>query len=140
MKEKLMRSSTQTASASKKRLWAGRIISALAILFLLFDSAGKLMQLAPFVKETTRLGYPESVVLGIGIIELGCLSVYLIPRTSILGAILLTGYLGGAVATHVRIESPLFTHVLFPIYVGVLIWGGLFLLDDRLREFFPLRS
>lgn len=130
----------QINPASNKRLWAGRILSALAILFLLFDGAGKLLKLAPVVEGTVQLGYPGSVVLGIGIVELICLILYVAPRTSILGAVLLTGYLGGAVATHVRIGSPLFTHVLFPIYIGVLIWGGLFLLDNRLRAFIPLRS
>jgi hypothetical protein len=121
---------------SATRLWAGRIMSALAILFLLFDTAGKLLRLAPFVEGTTQLGYPASAVLGIGIIELLCLVGYLIPRAAILGAVLLTGYLGGAVATHVRLGSPLFTHTLFPIYVGVLIWGGLYLRDPRLRGLF----
>jgi hypothetical protein len=118
---------------SATRLWAGRVMSALAILFLLFDAVGKLLRLAPFVEGTTQLGYPASAVLGIGIIELLCLVGYLIPRTAILGAVLLTGYLGGAVATHVRVGSPLFTHTLFPIYVGVLIWEGLYLRDPRLR-------
>ncbi|MGH7546550.1 MAG: DoxX family protein [Gemmatimonadales bacterium] len=124
----------------EKRLWAGRIMSGVAVLFLLFDSFGKVMRLAPVVEGTTQLGYPASVLLGIGTVELLCLVVYLIPRTSILGAILLTGYLGGAVATHVRIGSPLFSHVLFPIYVGVLTWGGLYLRDERLRALIPLRG
>jgi hypothetical protein len=92
------------------------------------------------VEGTTELGYPESVVVGIGIIELVCLVVYLIPRTTVLGAVLLTGYFGGAIASHVRIGSPLFTHVLFPIYVAVLIWGGLFLREGRLRALIPLRG
>jgi hypothetical protein len=124
---------------SATRLWTGRIMSALAILFLLFDTVGKLLRLAPFVEGTTQLGYPASVVLGIGVLELLCLVGYLIPRTSILGAVMLTGYLGGAVATHVRVGSPLFTHILFPIYVGVLIWGGLYLRDPRLRGLFQGR-
>ena len=118
---------------SATRLWTGRIMSALAILFLLFDTVGKLLRLAPFVEGTAQLGYPASAVLGIGVLELLCLVGYLIPRTAILGAVMLTGYLGGAVATHVRVGSPLFTHILFPIYVGVLIWGGLYLRDPRLR-------
>ena len=122
-----------------KRLWAGRIMSGVAVLFLLFDSVGKVLKLAPVVEGTTQLGYPVSVLLGIGTVELLCLVVYMIPRTSILGAILLTGYLGGAVATHVRIGSPLFSHVLFPIYVAVLIWGGLYLRDEWLRALIPLR-
>lgn len=125
-----------TAPASKKMLWAGRIVSALVVLFLLFDSLVKLMKLPLAVEPTTRLGYPESLVLGIGIVELVCLVVYVIPPTSILGAILLTGYLGGATATHVRIGDPFF----FPIVVGALVWLGLFLRDNRLRALLPLRS
>lgn len=121
-------------------LWAGWIMSALPALFLLFDSVSKLILPAPVVEGFTRLGYPESLALGIGTLELVCIVVYVIPRTSILGAILLTGFLGGATATHVRIGDPLFSHVLFPIYVGVLIWGGLYLRDDRLRALIPRRS
>lgn len=124
---------TQPAPVSTRRVWAGRIISGLAILFLLFDSVIKVLELAPAVEGTVRLGYPEDVVLGIGVVELACLILYLIPRTSVLGAILLTGYLGGAVATHVRIGSPLFSHTFFPIYIAALIWGGLLLRDARLR-------
>jgi hypothetical protein len=135
-----MQSTTQTAPVPKAKLWAGRIMSTLAVLFLLFDSVIKVMKLAPAVEGTTELGYPESVVVGIGIIELVCLVVYLIPRTTVLGAVLLTGYFGGAIASHVRIGSPLFTHVLFPIYVAALIWGGLFLREGRLRALIPLRS
>lgn len=130
-----MQPATQTAPVSK-RLWAGRIISALAVLFLLFDAVVKVMRLAPAMEGTTRLGYSESLVFGIGILELVCILVYVIPRSSVLGAILLTGYLGGATATHVRIGDPFF----FPIVVGVLIWGGLFLRDDQLRALIPLRS
>lgn len=130
----------QATPVSRKNLWAGRIISALAILFLLFDSSGKLLKLAPVVEGTVQLGYPESAILGIGIVELVCLALYVIPRTSIFGAVLLTGFLGGAVATHVRLGNPLFSHVLFPIYIGALVWGGLFLLDGRLRTLVPLRS
>jgi hypothetical protein len=118
------------------RLWAGRIISALFVLFLLFDSVIKVMRLAPAIEGTARLGYPKSQVLSIGIVELVCVVLYMIPRSSILGAILLTGYLGGATATQVRLEDPWFV---FPIAVGVLIWGGLFLREDRLRGLIPLR-
>lgn len=99
----------------------------------------KLWKPAPVLESFARLGYPEGVATGIGILELVCLAVYVIPRTSVLGAILLTGYLGGAVATHVRIGDPLFTHVLFPTYVGLLLWVGLFLRDARLRSLIPLR-
>jgi hypothetical protein len=118
---------------SPGRLWAGRIVGGLVVLFLLFDTMMKLLRLPQAMEGTVQLGYPENSVLVIGIIQLACLVLYLIPRTSILGAILLTGYLGGAVATHVRIESPLFTHILFPIYVGLFIWGALVLRNDRLR-------
>jgi ABC-type uncharacterized transport system permease subunit len=128
------------ANTSGKMLWAGRIMSGIAIIFLLFDSALKLLRLDPAVKGTVQLGYPESVVLGIGIIQFLCLLLYAISRTSILGAILLTGYLGGAIATHVRVGSPLFTHILFPIYVALLIWGGLYFRDRQLRALIPLRG
>jgi hypothetical protein len=128
-----MQSGIRTAPISKGRLWAGRMLSALAVLFLLFDSVIKLMVIPPVVDSFTQLGYPVSVARGIGLLELVCLIIYVIPRTSILGAILLTGYLGGAVATHVRVGSPLFTHILFPIYVAALLWGGLFLRDQRVR-------
>ena len=135
-----MQSSDQPASASKKKmLWAGRIIGGVAVLFLLWDAVIKVMQLTLAVEGTIRLGYPASLVFHIGIIELICVVVYVIPRTSVLGAVLLTGYLGGALATHLRIGNPLFTHSLFPIYVGVLIWGALVLRDDRLRRLIPLR-
>lgn len=124
---------------ASKTLWGGRVLSALAILFLLFDSVIKVLKVSVAVEGTVQLGYPEGVVVGIGIIELVCLALYVIPRTSVLGAILFTGYLGGAIATHVRIGSPLFTHTLFPIYVAALIWGGLILREDRLRALIPLR-
>lgn len=133
-----MQSNARPAPVSKKMLWTGRILSALAALFLLFDGVAKLFKPAPVVEATVQLGYPESVLLGLGIVLTGCTILYLIPRTSVLGAILLTGYLGGAVATHVRVGGPLFS-VIFPILFGVLIWGGLFLRDDRLRTLIPLR-
>jgi hypothetical protein len=122
-----------------KAIRAGWIMSGLVALFLLFDSIVKVMKLPLAVEGTTQLGYPESVIVGIGIVELVCLVVYLIPQTSILGAILLTGYLGGAIATHVRVGSPLWSHVLFPTYVAALIWGGLFLRLDRLRALIPVQ-
>jgi hypothetical protein len=93
----------------------------------------KVMKARVAVEGTIELGYPESVVFGIGVLLLVCTLLYVIPRTSILGAILLTGYLGGAVATQVRVGNPLFTHVLFAVYVGVMVWGGLYLRDNRLR-------
>jgi len=116
-----------------KTIWAGRILTALPVAFLLFDGSIKLMRLAPVSEAFSRLGYPESQAVGIGILELACLAVYLIPRTSRFGAVLLTGFLGGAISTHVRIGDPLFSHVLFPVYVGAMIWAGLWLRDERLR-------
>jgi hypothetical protein len=134
-----MQTSTQTAPLSKTRLWAGRILSGLPALFLLLDGIFKLIKPAPVVEATVQLGYPESVLLGLGIVLITCTVLYLIPRTSILGAILLTGYLGGAVATHVRVGQGPF-EILFPVFLGVMLWAGLFLRDDRLRTLLPLRS
>ncbi len=120
----------------KKILWAGYIMSTLPVLMLLFSGVMKLVKPAPVVEGFAHLGYPESLALGLGIVELACAVVYVIPRTSVLGAILLTGYLGGATATHVRIGEPFF----MPIILGVLVWGGLFLRDDRLHTLLPLRK
>ena len=130
-----MRSGTQDSHISNKMLWAGRIVSALPVLLLTFSGVIKLIKPAAVLTEFTRLGYPDRVVLGIGILEIACTVVYVNPRTSILGAILLTGYLGGAVATHVRIGDQFIPPILF----GVLAWGGLYLRDARLRELLPLR-
>src|SRR6187431_112630 len=124
-----MQSDTQAAATSRKMLWAGRIIRALPVLFLLMDGAMKLAKPAFVVEATVQLGYPESVIIGLGIVLLSCTVLYVIPRTSVLGAILLTGYLGGAVATHVRVGDPFFA----PVILGVLVWGGLYLRDGRLR-------
>jgi len=121
------------AETSRRALWTGRVLSGLAAAFLLFDATGKLLELAPVVEGTTQLGYPVSVIRLIGLIEIACLALYLLPRTSVLGAILWTGYLGGAIATHVRVGSPLLTHTLFPIYVAALLWAGLWLRDRRAR-------
>ena len=123
---------------SKATLWAGRILSGIPTLFLLVDGVMKLFKPPQVVEPTVRLGYPESVIVGLGIVLLSCLSLYVIPRTSVLGAILLTGYLGGAVATHVRVEEGLFP-VLFPVLVGGMLWGGLVLRDAGLRALLPLR-
>src|SRR6267378_4748025 len=133
-----MQSNTQTAPTSKKMLWTGRVISALPVLFLLMDGVMKLFKPRVVVEATVQLGYPESVIVGLGIVLLTCTVLYMIPTTSVLGAILLTGYLGGAVATHVRVGEGLFP-VLFPVIVGVLIWGGLYLRDERVRTLIPLR-
>ena len=118
---------------SKTRMWAGRIISALIVVLLFMDAVMKIVKARPSVEGTVQLGYPESVVFRIGVVLLICTILYLIPRTAVLGAVLLTGYLGGAVATQVRVGNPLFTHVLFPVYVGVMVWGVLYLRDNRVR-------
>ncbi|MGA8658271.1 MAG: DoxX family protein [Chthoniobacterales bacterium] len=131
-------SNTQIVPVSKGSLWVGRIMSALAALFLLVDGVMKLLKPAPVVEGTVQLGYPESVIFGLGIVLLFCVVLYVIPRTSILGAIMLTGYLGGAVASQVRVGHPLFSHTLFPVYVAALVWGGLFLREARLRALIPL--
>jgi hypothetical protein len=129
----------QSSLNSRRRTWTGRIIGGLPALFLLADSAGKFARPAPVVEGTVRLGYPESVLFGLGVVLLTCTVLYLIPRTAVLGAILLTGYLGGAVATHVRVGDPLLTHVLFPVYLGIMLWAGLYLRDNRLRALLPVR-
>jgi DoxX-like family len=126
-------------AGSRRRLWAGRLLSWLAVLFLLFDSIAKLLEVQPVIDGTIQLGYPRDIVFTLGVILLSCVVAYMIPRTSVLGALLLTGYLGGAVATHVRVANPLFSHVLFPIYVAALLWGGLILRDARLGAFLPIR-
>jgi hypothetical protein len=127
-----------TSLASRSR--AGIALSSVAVLFLLFDSAGKLLKVSPVVAGTVQLGYPESIVRALGLVLLLCVMVYAIPRSSVVGAILLTGYLGGAIATHVRVGSPLLTHVLFPVYVAAFIWGGLILRDTRVRAVLDTRA
>jgi DoxX-like protein len=136
---KHLQSGMQSDSVSKKALWAGIIIGALPTLILLYSCVMKLAKSADVVTAFLRLGYPENVILGIGILELACTVVYIIPHVSVLGAILLTGYLGGAVATHVRIGDPL-SIVLGPVIFGAMLWGGLYLRDERLRAILPLRS
>ena len=117
----------------------GRVLSGLAIAFLLFDAGGKVAGVRQAVEGTVQLGYPAESLLGIGLVQLACVLLYAVPRTAILGALLLTGYLGGAVATHVRVGNPLLSHVLFPTYVAALVWGGLYLRDARLRALVPRR-
>jgi hypothetical protein len=129
----------ETVTVSKGKLWAGRAVSGLAVLFLLFDGVIKLMRVAPVLESFAQLGYPASLAVAIGTIELICVVFYVVPRTSILGAVLVTGLLGGAISTHLRVGDPLFSHVLFPVYLGVLVWGGIWLRDDALRELVPLR-
>jgi hypothetical protein len=129
----------QPASVSKGALWGGRVIGWVIALFLLLDAVAKLFKPAAVVEGTVRLGYHESVIVPLGIVLLVCTILYLIPITSALGAILLTGYLGGAVATHVRAGEPVF-NVIFAIAFGVLLWLSLYLTDVRLRALVPLRS
>ena len=125
-------------SGSATRL--GRLLGGLAVAFLIFDGVGKLLEVQLVIDGAKQLGYPRDVMFSLGATLLICVLVYLVPRTSLLGAVLLTGYLGGAVATHVRVGSPLFTHVLFPTYVAALLWGSLMLRDARLRAFLPWRN
>ena len=132
-----MLSDTQTDSVSKKMLWAGYIISALPVLMLIVSGAMKLVKSAPVVEGFVRFGYPVSLALGIGLVELACVAIYMIPKTSVFGAILLTGYLGGATATHLRIGDPSFV---MPFVLGVMVWGGLFFRDPCVRALIPLRS
>jgi hypothetical protein len=128
-----MQTTIQPIRTSTVNLWTGRVLSTLAVLFLLFDAVIKILNLAPAVEATTQLGYPANFVAGLGVLELFCLALYILPRTAILGAVLLTGYLGGAIAIHVSNGSPVFS-ILFPLILGAFIWLGLVLRDERLRK------
>ncbi len=134
-----MQSSSQTVPVSRGTPWIGRVMSGLPALFLAVDGMMKLAKPAPVVESMRELGYPERLTVGIGILLLACLAAYLYPRSSVLGAVLLTGYLGGAVASHVRVEAGLFP-IFFPIVLGMLLWGGLFLRDERLRALVSPRN
>jgi hypothetical protein len=124
---------------SNERLWASRIMGGLPALFLLVDGSMKLFKPAVVVEASAQLGYPESTLIGIGLALLASTLLYLLPRTAILGAVLLTGYLGGAVATHVRVGGPAFT-IVFPVIFGSLLWGSLWLRESRLQKLLPLRA
>jgi hypothetical protein len=140
-KERAMPTIAETAPVSKPALWMGRVLSGLVIVFMLFDGAIKLVPW-PVVTETMdRIGYGSSETLArsLGVMTLVCTILYAIPPTSILGAILLTGYLGGAIASHLRIGGPLFSHTLFGLYLGLMVWGGLWLGDRSLRALMPLQ-
>ncbi len=128
-----------TNTNSKAIVWTGYVLTGLAVLFLLFDSVIKIVQAAPAVESNVQLGYPAEYVLVFGVIELICIAAYIFPRTAVLGAILLTGCFGGATATHVRAGSPAFS-VIFPIIIGLMVWGGLYLRDARLRAIVPFRK
>jgi hypothetical protein len=132
--------SVQPLTVSKGRLWTGRILSTLPVLFMLMDGVMKLMKPDFVVKATVQLGFPESAIAPLGITVLICTILYAVPRTAILGAILLTGYLGGAVATHVRAGDPLYSHILAPVYFAAILWMGLYLREPRLSALVPLRS
>ena len=133
-----MQATVGKTTTAKPVLWVGRVISAVAILFLIFDCVVKVMQMPQAVEPTVKFGYAASLVPVLGILELACLVLYVIPQTSVLGAILMTGYLGGAVATQVRVGAEPFS-LIFPFIIGALIWGGLFLRDSQLRALVPLR-
>lgn len=136
-----MQANSSNSRTSQATLWTGRVLSGLAVLFLLFDAVIKLMAL-PIVTDTmVHLGYPDSVALarGLGLLTLVCVALYVYRKTAVLGAILLTGLFGGAMATHLRVGNPIFTHFLFGAYLGLMIWGGLYLRDPRLRELMPWR-
>ncbi|HVH79323.1 MAG TPA: DoxX family protein [Stellaceae bacterium] len=126
-------------SNSKAMTRAGWAMSGLVILFMIFDAVGKLIVMTPVIEATRQIGYPEDLIQPLGVIALVCALLYAIPRTAVLGAILLTAFLGGAVASHLRLGDPLFSHVLFGVYVGLLAWGGLYLRDPQLRALIPLR-
>jgi DoxX-like family len=132
-----MQTIAQPASISSTARWAGLILSGVVTLFLLLDGAMKLVPLDVVTETSAQLGLGAHLARPLGIITLACTILYAIPRTSVLGAILLTGYMGGAIATHVRAGSPLFSHVLFGVYLGLMIWGGLYLRDDRVRALIP---
>ena len=132
-------SSQSPADASALARWSGRAATSLAVLFIVFDTAVKLVSARAAVDATVQLGYAAHHVPLIGVIELACLVIYLVPRTSFIGAVLWTGYLGGAVASNVRLDNPLFSHTLFPVYVAALLWGGLYTRDARLRALFAPR-
>jgi hypothetical protein len=131
---------TQRSVQSSKSLWTGRIVSGLVAAFLLFDAIIHLLKPAPVVEAFAKLGFPMRLAVPLGIVELVCVLLYLIPRTSILGAMLLTGYLGGAVAIQLPTGNPFFGEVLFPVYVGIFLWGGIYLRDERLRTLIPFRN
>ena len=135
-----MKSDTSSASVSEKKVIIGRIMSGIAVLFMLFDSITKILKTPQVMQASVKLGYPENTIPIIGLILLVLTIIYIIPRTSIFGAILLTGYLGGAVASNLRIMNPLFSNTLFPIYFAILVWGGIYLRDNFISQFVPFRK
>lgn len=136
-----MHAATATAIRPSRTgiLWTGRVLSALTVLFLLFDGAIKVLELQVVDDTMVALGYPPGLGFGLGVLTLAIAILYAFPRTALLGAILLTGLLGGAMATHLRVGSPVFSHLLFGVYLGLMAWGGLWLRDPALRAMIPLR-
>ncbi len=132
-------SPASATAAAPPRRWPGRVLSGIPAAFLVFDAAIKLVHPAFVTEASVRIGVPPELSVGLGVLLAACLALYLIPRTAPLGAVLLTGYLGGAVLTHLRVGDPLISHTLFPIYVGALLWGGLYLRDDRVRRLVAAR-
>jgi hypothetical protein len=131
--------SPSSALRSGAATWTGRVLSALVVLFLLFDGLIKIVEMDVVKESMTQLGYPPNIAFSLGVMTLAIAVLYALPRTAVLGAILLTGLLGGAIATHLRVGSPIFSHLLFGAYLGLLAWGGLFLRDEKLRALLPLR-
>jgi uncharacterized membrane protein YphA (DoxX/SURF4 family) len=129
-------STSEKPTVSKAALWTGRVMSTLPVLMLLMSAVMKLMKPPAVVEGFTKFGFPEHLILVIGVIELVCTIVYIIPQTAVIGAILLTGYMGGAIVTHLRAGDPVFIQIIF----GIVIWGGIYLRDPRLRKLIPLRS
>jgi DoxX-like protein len=135
-----MPTATDIATPSKARLWTGRVLTTLATLFLVFDGVMKLFQPQPVTQAMTQLGFPPHLSVPIGIILLVCTLLYVLPQTAVFGAVLLTGYLGGAIVVQMRIDAPLLSTTLFPIYFAVLLWAGIYLREPRLRALIPIRS
>ena len=131
---------TADQTTPKAMLWTGRVLTGLFAAFMLMDLTMKLLDLKVVADTMAQMGWPIDKARLLGVLQLTCLVLYLYPRTAVLGAVLLTGYLGGAIATHLRIDSPLFSHILFGVYLALFAWGGLWLRDARLRSLFPWRA
>jgi hypothetical protein len=131
--------SSPAAAPSKKRIITGRVLSGLALAFLAFDTVLHLLAPAPALEGAQTLGFSPSVIVPLGIVELVCWVLAVVPRTAVLGTLLWTGYLGGAIATHVRVGNPVFSHILFPVYIAALLWAGLALRDKRVERLFIAR-
>jgi hypothetical protein len=134
--EAILPRSAATVPSAGKKIWTGRVLATLVTLFLLLDAAGKILRLAPYVQGTARVGYPDASIVPIGLVLLASTVLYAVPRTAIFGALLLTAYLGGATATHVRIGEPFY----FPVVFGVLVWASLYLRNGRLRALLSLQT